>query len=246
MYNLILSFAAGVLVALLVRLAGFPIWAGIIPGTLVFVGVYVVLARRIALKVQALVNAAQKELSSQPTSMRDRDQKVAKSVKLLEEGLAFDKWQFLIASELHAQIGMIKYMVKDFDGAQPHLAKANPRNGIALGMLASLHYQKKDYPKSEQTFEAAVRASKKEGVLYAVYAWCLMQQKKKDEALKVLARGVAANPSDEKLKAALTAVQNDKKLKMKAWEPLWWQFGLENPPLQQPMGGGRRVQFERR
>jgi predicted Zn-dependent protease len=135
-------------------------------------------------------------------------------------------------------------MVKDLDGALPHLSKANPRNGIALGMLAALHYQKKDFPKAEQTFEAAVRTSKKEGIVWAAYAWCLMQQKEKDRALKVLARGVEANPSDEKLKAGLTALQNDKKLKMKAWEPLWWQFGLENPPLQQM--GGRRVQFERR
>jgi len=244
MYNLVIAFAAGVIVALLVRLLGLPLWAGIIPGTIVFVGLYIVLARRIALKVQALVNAAQKELSAQPTSVKDRNQRVEKSVKLLEEGLAYDKWQFLIASELHAQIGMIRYMVKDLNGALPHLSKANPRNGIALGMLGALYYQKKEYAKAEQTFETAVKTSKKEGIVWGVYAWCLLQQKEKDKALKVLARGVALNPSDEKLKGALTAVQNDKKLKMKAWEPLWWQFGLENPPLQQM--GGRPVRFERR
>jgi len=29
---------------------------------------------------------------------------------------------------------------------------------------------------------------------------------------------------------------------MKAWEPLWWQFGLETP---QEMMGGRQVRFQR-
>jgi len=246
MYNLLISFATGVLVAVMVQFAGFPIWAGIIPGTLLFIGAYVLLARRIALKVQALVTSAQKELSSSPTSVRDRDQKVAKAVRLLEEGLVYDRWQFLIASELHSQIGMIKYMVKDLEGALPHLSKANPRNGMALALLGALYFQKKDYAKSVQNFEVAVRASKKEGIIWAAYAWCLLQQKEKDKALKVMARAVEANPSDEKLKAGLTALQNDKKLKMKPYEPMWWQFGLETPPPMMPPGGGRRVQFERR
>ena len=71
-----------------------------------------------------------------------------------------------------------------------------------------------------------------------------MQNKEKDKALQVLARGVEANPSDEKLKASLAALQNDKKLKMKAYEPHWWQFGLEQPSPQAM--GGRRVQFVQR
>jgi hypothetical protein len=55
---------------------------------------------------------------------------------------------------------------------------------------------------------------------------------------------VEANPSDDKLKAAQTTLQNDKRLRMRAFEPLWWQFGLEQPPAQ--FSGGRRVQFQRR
>ena len=49
----------------------------------------------------------------------------------------------------------------------------------------------------------------------------------------------------EKLKASLTQLQNDKRLKMKPYEPTWWQFGLEAPPMPTMGGGGggRRVQF---
>jgi hypothetical protein len=72
-----------------------------------------------------------------------------------------------------------------------------------------------------------------------------LQNKEKDKALKVIGRGVEANPSDENLKAAMTALQNDKRFKMKAWEPAWWQFHLEAPPQQQAvfMGGGRRARY---
>ncbi|HYO74145.1 MAG TPA: tetratricopeptide repeat protein, partial [Archangium sp.] len=96
----------------------------------------------------------------------------------------------------------------------------------------------------KRSFETAVTAGKKEPLVWAVYAWCLVQNKEKDEALRVLGRGVEANPSDEKLKNSLSALQNDKKLKMKPYEPMWWQFGLEAPPPQMlGGGGGRRVQF---
>ncbi len=72
MYNLLIAFAAGLVVTGAVRLAGLPLLAGVVPGVLVFVGVYVLLARRIAQRLQALVATAQKELqtiSSRATGM---------------------------------------------------------------------------------------------------------------------------------------------------------------------------------
>lgn len=245
MYNLLIAFAAGLAVAILVRLLGFPIWAGIVPGALVFIGAYIVLARRIAARIGALSKSAQKELSTAASNAREQKVKVEKAIRTLEGGLRYDKWQFLVAAEIHAQIGMIKYMVKDLEGAEAHLNKANARNYMAKAMQGALLFQKKEFPRMRQSFEAAVRSGKKEGLVWAVYAWCLLQLKEKDDAQKVLARAVKTNPTDEKLKNALTSVQNDKRLKMKAWEPMWWQFGLEQPPMP-VMGGGRRVQFMRR
>lgn len=249
MYNLLIALGAGVVVAVLVRLLGFPLWAGIVPGVIVFAGVYLLLARRIATRIGALVQTAQRELSTPATNQRDQKVKVERAITTLEQGLVYGKWQFLIASEVHAQIGMIKYMVKDLDGAAPHLEKANARNYLAKAMQGALFFQKKDYAKMKSSFEAAVRSGKKESLVWAAYAWCLLQLKEKDQAQRVLARGVQINPTDEKLKNALGQLQNDKRLKMKPWEPMWWQFGLEQPPM--PVmgggpGGGRRVQFVRR
>jgi tetratricopeptide (TPR) repeat protein len=242
--NLLLSLAIGVLVAVLIKLAHFSLLAGLIPGVLAFFAAFVLLARRVAMKVQALMQTVQKELSQAPANVKDRQQKVDRAVKTLEEGLAFRRWQFFIAGEIEAQIGMLKYMTRDFAGAEPHLQRAGPRNAMAFALLGALAYQRKEYPKMRESFERAVKAGRKEAIIWAAYAWCLNQLKENDDAIKVLARAVETNPSDEKLKAGLTALQNNKRLKMKPYEPLWWQFGLEQPPVE--FTGGRQVRFQRR
>lgn len=248
MINLALSLAAGLAVALLIKLGfGFPWVAAIIPGTIAFIAAFILLGRRIFVKIQAINAEVQKELQAMPPNPREQKVRIDKAIKLLETALQFERWQFLVAAEVHGQIGMIKYMVKDTEGAVPALAKANPRNYLAQAMLGAIAFQKKDAAAMEKRFEAAVTNGKKEGLMWASYAWCLLQNKERDKAIKVLARGVEANPSDEKLKAALVALQNDKKLKMKAWEPGWWQLGLEAPQQPQPMfaGGGRGMRFRR-
>jgi predicted Zn-dependent protease len=244
MYNLLISLGVGIAIALGVKLAGFPLWAGLVPGLLALLATFILLARRVAQRIQALMETVQKEFQGQPASQKEALGRVERAVKTLEQGLVYEKWQIMVGPELHAQIGMLKYMAKDLEGARAHFAKASPRNYMAKAMEGALHYQRKDYPAMEAAFEAAVKTGKKESLMWAAYAWCLMQLKEKDKALRVLARGVETNPSDEKLKSSLAQLQNDKRLKMKPYEPTWWQFGLETPPMPVPGGGGgRRVQF---
>ncbi len=248
MINLVLSLAAGIVIAAAVRLSGFSLIAGIIPGTLVFLGSYVALAYRTGKLLQSVMALVQSELSSMPPNPKEQKVRAEKIIKMLEAALPLGKWQFMVEGEIHGQIGMIKYLFKDHDGALASFLKTHGRNFYARAFQAAIYFQRKEFAAMEKSFEEAVVAGKKEGIVWAAYAWCLAQNKDADKAIKVLARGVEANPSDEKLKAALTAMQNDKKLKMKAWEPMWWQFGLEAPPVMQPqfIGGGRRGRFMRR
>ena len=60
MYNLLIAVALGLVVTFGVRAAGLPWYAGLIPGVLAFGASYIYLARRIALKVQAITTEAQK------------------------------------------------------------------------------------------------------------------------------------------------------------------------------------------
>ena len=246
MLNLLIAIAVGLALALGIHFgAGFPWVAGIVPGVVALLGTFIFLGRRTSLKIQAIVGEAQKELQTPAANPRDQKVRVDKAFKTLETALPYGQWQFLVGGEIWAQIAMIKYMVKDLEGAEAAFAKSNPRNFMALALQAALHFQKKQFDPMKAKFEAAVKAGKKEAVVWAAYAWCLLQLKEKDEALKVMGRAVEANPSDDKLKAGLTALQNDKKLKMKAYEPIWWQFGLEAPPQLMPPGG-RQVRWARR
>src|SRR4029453_14217217 len=122
MYNLLIAFAAGVVVTVAVRLAGLSWLAGIVPGVLGFIGAYVFLAKRIADKLKGLIYSAQKELQS-TSSPRDKDAKVAKAVKTLEQGLRYDRWQIMVAPQVHGQIGILHYMMKDYPSADPTLTQ---------------------------------------------------------------------------------------------------------------------------
>jgi len=248
MINLLLAVAAGFVTALVITLAGFHVVAGIIPGTIVMLGLYILLGRRSFQALEKVFAQVQTELSTIGGNQKEAKVKADKAIKLLEASMPLSKWQFLLASQIQGQIGMIKYLFKDYDGAMAAFAKSGARNYYAKAFSAAILYQRKDMAGMEKSFEEAVTSGKKEGVVWAAYAWCLAQNKESEKALKVMARAVEANPSDEKLKKALTDLQNDKKLKMKAWEPMWWQFGLEAPPVAQPqfIGGGRKMRGMRR
>jgi tetratricopeptide (TPR) repeat protein len=213
----------------------------------VTLGLYIVLARRTFTQLQTVVALVQTELSSMNQNKKEQQAKADKAIKMLEAALPLGKYQFLLEAEVHGQIGMIKYLFKDFDGAMASFLKTSARNYFARAMQAAIFFQKKDFAAMEKAFEDAVNHGKKESLMWAAYAWCLTQNKESEKAIKVLARGVENNPSDEKLKKALTALQNDKRLKMSAWEPMWWQLGLEAPPMQQPqfMGGANRRRMMR-
>jgi tetratricopeptide (TPR) repeat protein len=245
MINLLVSLAAGVAVAIIVKLFGFSLVAGIVPGTVVFLALLVVMGRRSFVQLQAVIQAVQAELSSMTANKKEQQAKADKAIKMLEAALPLGKWQFLIEAEIYGQIGMIKHLFKDFDGALAAFQKSSQRNYFAKAMQAAIYFQKKNFDAMKLSFEGAVKHGNKESLMWAAYAWCLMQNKQSDDALRVLSRGVEQNPSDEKLKKALTALQNDKRLKMSPWEPMWWQLGLESPPMQQPqfVGGGRRRGF---
>lgn len=242
MYNLLISLAAGAAVLLAIRFGTSLGWtASILPGALVAIGGYFLLARRILKRMEQLFEAVQKELMSQHFE---------KATQILQSGFAMAPWQFMVAAQLHSQIGVLHYVRQDFDAAQPHLEKSWSRHWVARAMLAVSYYRKRDLDGMKKVFENAVGASKKEGLLWCAYAFCLEKEGRHDEAISVMSRAVAANASDEKVKGALQALQNGKKLKPgKLYGEQWFQLHLERMPPEL-MGisgrGSRRVVFQRR
>lgn len=242
MINLLLSLAAGFLVTL-----GFRLQFGWLPSSLMggiaFLAAYIVLARRSFKVLQGITEQAYQLLSG-ATSPKEQKVRAEKAIKLLEGALGLQKQQFLVGAQVHGAIGQIKYMVKDYDGAQSHFSQAADRDYMSQALFGALYFQKKNFAEMEKKFETAIKHGRKEALMWAAYAWCLSQAREQEKAIKVLGRAVEANPSDERLKNCLTALQNDKRMKMKAFEPMWWSFGLETP-VAPTMGGGRQVRFQR-
>ena len=82
-------------------------------------------------------------------------------------------------------------------------------------------------------FDLALKAGKKESVLYGLYAYVLMEMKDRDRAIAVLTTGLKYCKGDERLSSNLTALQNNKPLKMKVFGEQWYQFMLERPVIRQ-------------
>jgi len=243
MINLAIALGSGALIFCLFLFSGITHAVGsILPGLAAAIGAYVLLARRSIQKLEAIMALAQKELASR---------KIDRAVTVMESGFPLARWQFLVGSQLHGQIGSLLYVQKKFDEAEPHLKKAFVKMWPARAMLGAQHYRRKEWTQMEETFESAIRANKGEGLLYAVYAWCQDKRGERKKAIEVLTRGTSEAKSDERLKSALQRLQNDKRLKMDSYGEQWWQFWLENPPAMQGgggggFGGGRQVRWGRR
>jgi tetratricopeptide (TPR) repeat protein len=239
MYNLLISIAIGLAVsAALARGTDFGLAAAILPGALALAVAYFVLARRSWKKLEAVFEAMQKDVQAR---------KLDKAVLTLQGGFALAPWQFLVASQLHSNIGILLYLREDLEAALPHLEKSFSRNWIARGMLGVARYRRRDLDGARKVLDDAVKVNKKEGVLWSAYAWILEKESRHDEAIALLSRAVAANASDDKLKTSLQALQNGKKLKLgKLYGEQWFQFMLERPPTELVGGGfrgGRRALY---
>lgn len=232
MINLLLSIAAGVAGFLLFFVPGIAHALGsVLPGAIAAVGAYVLLARRSGKQLEGVMAVAQKEMMAR---------KPERAVEALQQAFALSRWQFGVASSLHANIGVLLYVQKKFDEAEPHLRKSTGtllRLWQAQAMLAAILFRQKKYEEMEKTFDGALRGNKSETLLYAVYAWCENARGEKKKAIEIVQKGVNENKSDEKLKALLQRAQNDKRLKLDGWGEQWWQFWLETPPqMMNPQG----------
>lgn len=239
MYNLILSSVAGLMViVLLIFTINLPLWGAIPLGLLVFAGCFYLISRVIMKKVMTIMESATKDLQANPP-------RIEKGIRTLQSAMKYGPWQIYVTGQINAQIGSIYYMKRDFTNAFPYLQKAFFKNWVAMGMLGVSYMKRQKKDKMKETFEKAVQASPKEGLLWNLYAFCLAEGGDTEKAQEVLNRGLKKLPGDEKLTANLDAVANGKKMKMRPYGDLWFQFHLESVAAIQKhqmeaMGGARR------
>lgn len=224
-------------------------WYQALPPALLIGGIaYYFLARRIGKKLEEIIKDAYKILEKLKhrkdltLNKARRNAIIDEAIEKLKEGYKLAPWQFFVRSQIDAHIGILLYRDKqDLNEAIKYLERAFQRHWVALAMLAVAYMKKHKPEKMEETFELAVRLNKKEDLLWNLYAYCLNKIKKRDKAIEVLSRARKILPENQRLIDNLVALQNNKKMKMRDYNELWYQFHLEKPPQQR-----QRVKYIRK
>jgi tetratricopeptide (TPR) repeat protein len=231
-----------------------------LPALAVGIAAFVWMTRRISKRFERINAAAEKELQAlqqlgqqmaQRPTMRNPTllaQRLDAAVAVYQGGFALEKWQIGIGTMLNARVGMLLFskpsLVPDasIGDCIPYLEKAQVKGKKAQllsnlwpawAMLGIAYYKKdkKDLGRARAVFEAALANVRKEGLFWQIYAWILAQEEQIDDAIGVLARARQVLPDDEPIKENLTALQNRKKMQMRAYGELWYQFALETPKI---------------
>jgi hypothetical protein len=244
MYNLLLALGAGTLVTIFFGwLLGMPrvvVGYGIIPGIIAMIAVLIVLSRKTGKKLQTIMDRVQAELQPRQ-GVKPEPARFDRAVNILREGYKYKRWQIFVGSTIDAQIGMLLYLQKKFDEAEPHLENAVWRNWVAKAMLAVNQYRRKNYGKMKAIFEKTAKVAKKESLLWNLYAWCLWKSGDTVGAIDALSRGGEHLKDDERLNTNKAALQKGKRMKMRGWNEMWYQFHLEAPPQPKPQVDRRSI-----
>ncbi len=232
MINLLLGLGA----ALAVILLSFPLhispWISIPIGILAGAGLFIWQGRRIQQDLEAIFTRAGDLL---------KKQQFDKAIETMKEGYRFSSRQFLVKGSIDGQIGVVQYLRKKNDEAEPLLAAASMQHYIAKAMLGILQWKRGEKKKAKETFNLALKAGKKESLLYAVYAYVLLEMGEREKAIETLNKGLDICKGDERLITNRNLLQNGKALKMKLYGEQWYQFLLERPMIRQEAPSFARV-----
>ncbi|MEE8409417.1 MAG: hypothetical protein V3T05_07420 [Myxococcota bacterium] len=243
MRNILIAILIGVVVFAALSASGLLKWGEAIPpGVLALMVSYFLLARRVFKKVETIFTKAAKSLQGQPP-------KFDLAIAEMKKAYAYAPMQLGVRSQVDSQIGVIYFLQKKFDKALPYLQRSlGFGHWLGGAMLAVTYYKKKDHEQMRKTMDVVVKRAKKQALPWCLYAYLLGQTGGREQAQKTLAEGVKKTKGEQKVKDALLAVQNNRKIKMKAFKEQWYQFHLERPPAeyQQVQVGGKISKQQRR
>jgi len=261
MYTLLISLLIFILGMVLpaVALDWSAKWTAL-PSMALAIAAFVWMTRRISRRFERINAAAEKELATlqqlgqqmaQRPNMRNPTllgQRLDAAVAVYQAGFALVPWQIGIGTMLNARVGMLLFskpsLIPDasIGDCIPYLEKAQVKGRKAQllsnlwpawAMLAIAYYKrdKKDLTRVRAVFDQSLLHVRKEPLFWQIYAWILAQEDAIDDAIAVLARAKEALPDDAAIAENLTALQNRKKMQMRAYGELWYQFALETPKI---------------
>jgi len=222
--NFLLGLAASILVAGLLMALKVSPWLSGPVGIAVGTGLFIYLGRRTQAQLEKIFNRAGELL---------KKQQFDPAIEVIKEGYKLGSWQFLVKGSIDGQIGVIQFLRKKNEEAEPLLRSASSQHYIAKAMLAILQWKRGEKKQARESFDAALKSGKKESLLYAVYAYYLNEIHERDAAIDVLNRGLKVCEGDDRLLTNRNLLQNNKAMKMKVYGEQWYQFMLERPMVRQ-------------
>ncbi len=224
MINLLLSLGLAIAVVVLGLPLHIKLWLTIPAGIVGGGALFIYLGRKVQSELEAIFGRAGELL---------KKQKFDPAIEIMKEGYRLGPRQFLVKGSIDGQIGVIQYMRQKKAEAEPLLKAASTHHYIAKAMLAILQYQRGEKKAAKETFELCLKTAKKESLLYAVYAYLLVEMGERDHAIETLNKGLKVCKDDERLIASRNLLQNGKAMKMKIYGEQWYQFLLERPKIMQ-------------
>jgi len=249
MYTILISLMISVACVILPAwvLDWSPKWT-VLPAFALGVAAFVWLSRRISRRFEALNQAADRELQAlqqlgqqmaQRPTMRNPlllVQRLDAAVAIFRRGFFLEKWLFSKPQLMpDAPVGeCIPYLEKALVKGRKAQLMSNLWPAWAMLGIAYYKQDKKNLARVRGVFDACLAHVRKEPLFWQIYAFVLVGEDDVDAAIAVLARAKEVLPDDAALAENLTALQNRKKMNMRPYGELWYQFGLELPKIAQP------------
>lgn len=221
MYTILISISTSLLAALALYYTTYNIIWSILVMIVVLILLNYLIGKSILKKLMSVFKEVEKDL---------KNNRFEKAINRLKDAYKYSRWQFFVKEQINSQIGIILYMQRKFDEAKEYLEKGFSKNWMGMAMLSALYFKEKNYDKVKSTLDKAIKNSPKEGFLYSLYAYFLVEMGEKDKALDILVKGSKKAPLDDKLESNLEALKNGKKMKMKNYGTLWMQLNIEKMP----------------
>jgi tetratricopeptide (TPR) repeat protein len=190
-----------------------------ITGLAGFTLIYVVILKQVMKRVGDAMEVVQKDI------MANRPEAAVHKLEEVKKKYAY--WQFFVDKQMNSQIGMVYYLRRDFSKAYDFLDKGFVRHWVAMAMLAIIYMKRNQPKKMIATFDKTVAATRKESMLWSLYAFCLDKIGDRNKAVSIMEKGIKKVGSDELMEANLKALKAGSKMKMQGYGDLWSQFQLE-------------------
>ncbi|MGA1869233.1 MAG: hypothetical protein ACMUJM_11900 [bacterium] len=236
MINILASVGIGLGIFYFASSMGLPLYVSLIIALLCTGISFVIFAKIILKKITSILEFSQKELSKN---------RMDQAISMIKTGYKYKHYHPFISSQLNSHLGQIYYCKRDIKNAESYLKKGISTEYLSQCMLGFIYSKRGEYEKMNKTFKTTLRTNAKESFVWSIYAYCLDRAGKRDEAIVLLNKAQKKLPQDERIKKNLRALQNNQKLKMKAYKDLWTLIMQEKIVVKQRIRNPSRVRFQR-